>query len=46
MLLAGVVAMLGATYAMYNYSPGKVPAGQVGAETMKQFDAVKQAAPW
>lgn len=36
-LLAGVVAMLGATYAMYSYSPGKVPAGQVGTETMKQF---------
>ena len=36
-LLAGVVALLGATYAMYTYSPGKAPAGQVGTETMKQF---------
>ncbi len=36
-LLAGILAMLGATYAMYTYTPGKLPAGQVGSETMKQF---------
>jgi len=36
-LLAGVLALLGATYAMYTYTPGKVPAGRVGTETMKQF---------
>ena len=36
-VLAGVLALLGATYAMYTYTPGKVPAGQVGTETMKQF---------
>jgi hypothetical protein len=36
-LLAGILVLLGATYAMYTYTPGKVPAGQVGTETMKQF---------
>jgi hypothetical protein len=36
-VVGGVLALLGATYAMYTFSPGKPPAGQVGAETMKQF---------
>jgi hypothetical protein len=36
-VLGGVLVLLGATYAMYTYSPGKAPAGQVGTETMKQF---------
>ncbi|HEX3852806.1 MAG TPA: hypothetical protein VHW01_17705, partial [Polyangiaceae bacterium] len=28
-LLIGVLGLLGATYAMYTYTPGKIPAGQV-----------------
>ncbi len=36
-LLIGVLGLLGATYAMYTYTPGKVPAGQVGAKTMEQL---------
>lgn len=36
-LLVGVLGLLGATYAMYTYSPGKVPSGQVGVKTMEQL---------
>jgi hypothetical protein len=36
-VFAGVLVLLGATYAMYTYSPGKAPAGQVGTNTMNQF---------
>ena len=36
-VIGGVLVLLGATFAMYTYSPGKVSTGQVGTETMKQF---------
>ena len=36
-VIGALVVLLGATYAMYTYSPGKAAAGQVGTETMRQF---------
>jgi len=36
-VLGGILILLGATYAMYTYSPGKAPAGQVGTENMRPF---------
>jgi hypothetical protein len=36
-LLGAVLVLLGATYAMYTFTPGKTPAGQVGTENMKPF---------
>ncbi|HEY4104469.1 MAG TPA: hypothetical protein VGM44_11280 [Polyangiaceae bacterium] len=36
-VVGGVLVLLGLTFAMYTFSPGKAPAGQVGTETMRQF---------
>ncbi len=36
-VVGGILILLGATYAMYTYSPGGAPAGQVGTHTMTQF---------
>ena len=36
-MIAGILVLAGATYAAYTYTPGGVPAGRVGTETMKLF---------
>jgi len=36
-VLGGILVLLGATYAMYTYSPGRAPAGQIGAVNMSPF---------
>ncbi len=36
-VLGGILVLLGATYAMYTYSPGKAAAGQIGTVNMSPF---------
>jgi len=36
-VLGAVLVLLGATYAMYTFTPGKTSAGQVGTESMAPF---------
>ncbi len=36
-VIGSVLVLLGATYAMYTYSPGHAPAGQVGSQSMAPF---------
>ncbi len=36
-VLGGILVLLGATYAMYTYSPGKAAPGQVGSVSMTPF---------